>query len=238
MTKIIRIGTAVTLLALVVVAAIGTLAEFLAIAPRALMDEAVKDRRVPSDRDWSAAYAVIQLAARLKQRDATLEFEAGRIAWWQANGVGVELSVRKEYLATSMAHLSNAVGIRPSWGRAWIELANVYLQSNQWNDARKALAKGMALAPYEGDSQWMALWTGFAIWPVLTSEDRDHLLQIAKHVLQNKLNSWVVDPAVNFRREYTLRPLIEPGSTAEWRLNNLVAARLRRDERVRQGNTK
>lgn len=200
-------------------------AEFIAIGPRSLMEEAADSSIQLKDRDWLAPYSLITSSLSAKPADASLQYEAGRLAWWQGLHVAGAPEERLDWLAQSVGHLQQSVARRPTWGRAWAELANVYLQQGDYLQSRSALLKAMALEPYEGPTQWMMLWTGFAIWPMLLPDDREQFLRIADNALGNNMYNWVIDPAVEYRREDVLRDLIPSGHPLERHLQSRVKRR-------------
>lgn len=206
--------------------------DLVAVGPRSLMEE-VADKRVPlKSRDWITPYRLIESSLGARPWDENLRFEAGRLAWWQALHVERDPQARSRWLGWSAEHLQAAVTGRPTWGLAWAELANVYLQQGDYLRARSALLKAMALEPNEGPTQWMMLWTGFAIWPMLLSDDRAQLLAIASNALANNMYDWVIDPAVQFGRESVVRPLIPAGDSLHKHLTRLVKARDRQQQRA------
>lgn len=206
-------------------------ADLVAGGPRALMEEAA-DTRIPlQSKNWSAPYDLLDRSLSSRPWDASLRYEAGRMAWWQGLHVAGEPEKRAKWLAIASQHLEAALLERPTWGKAWAELANVYLQQGDYLKSRIALLNAMALEPYEGPTQWMVLWTGFAIWPMLLSDDRAQFLYIARNALQNNMYNWVLEPAVDYGREDELRGLIRDGTPMAGYLKTLVQRRdrLRRD---------
>lgn len=202
-------------------------ADLVAIGPRSLLSEAVGSRVDPSSRGWQSAYQALSAAADLKPQDANLQFELGRTAWMQAAHLGSVHEQRANWLELSIGHLRRATAYRPTWGRAWAELANAYLQHGDLLSARNALIRAMEQEPYEGQAQWMVMWTGFAIWPMLLQEDRDTFLTIAKHVLNSYDFQWAIDPAVLHGHEDVLRALIQDNTDAQAYLAKAVKRRTR-----------
>lgn len=202
-------------------ATIWSLAEFIAIGPRAAMDAAWVKQQLPKTTDWRPAYRPLELASKIKSADANMLFDLGRLSWWISQYKGVSKEEKAAWLQISIEHLEAAVRSRPTFGRAWIEMANVRLQNQDYLQARKDFAIGIRLARYEGKSLSMALWTGFSLWILLSGDERDQLMDAARFVIERgepTWSAWVVDAAYQNGQLKQIEGLITPSSAAEQRL--------------------
>jgi len=205
------------------VALLFCIAEIVAIGPRSLMQEFAVGAEMPYHQSWEAAYKTLSISSSIKPNDAELAFDMARISWWDAQD---ETDSRREaYLGRARKHLEKAVSQRPSWGRAWIELANVYLQSDQPFEAKKSLVAGIKYVPYEGHSQWMAMWTAFAVWDLLDWSEKQLVMKVVEHVLEYGVGAWVIDPAVHYGRESLIIDMIPPQSRSQRRLHYQLGRR-------------
>ena len=198
------------------------IAEFIALGPRTLMNEMRNTGQIPEDWNFEPAYKILLVASKIKPLDASLHFELGRLSWWQAKSIKLDVRKRQALLDRSEKHLSTVTELRPTWGRGWVELANVRLQSGKYMDAKFALMRGIRVSPYEVDSSWLAMWTAFSLWGFMDWDEKDQVMQMAKYVLENGIAVFAIDSAVRFYKEDVIQKYIEPGTEnarrLEWRL--------------------
>ena len=207
--KIINRSIATTLVLLALWIATWAGAELLAIAPRHMLNEAANKKTLPTNTDWPTGYKLLKLSSQLKPFNANIQFELGRISWLQASSLQKESEAKSQWLEKSIFHLKKTLETRPTWGRAWAEISTAYLQKRDYLLSYKALVKAMQLEPYEGYSQWMILWNGFALWPMLLPEDTEKFLAIIKHVLEYSEPLRVVDSAIANNRENVITPFFK-----------------------------
>ena len=185
-------------------------ADFIAIGPRATLNEAAGKGHLPRNLDWGPSYRLLATAADIKPRDARMQYELGRIAWIDALNPALSRTVMLDRLDRAASHLERAARLRPAWGRTWADLANVHYLRGHYTRSLADLRTAMRLTPYELATQQLIVGTGFALWPVLDDTDRAALMTIARHVARYSSRAILINATVPFRRESLIRELVEP----------------------------
>lgn len=189
------------------------------------MDSVASEGVLPEDYDWQPVINVFSLGAKVKPNDARLRFELGRLEWWQAQYGQLSAQQRRDHLQYAANSLQEVTKLRPLWGRAWVELANIQFQQKKYLDARQSLLHGMSLAKYDVLSHWMIYWTGFGIWGLLTPSEQDRFMEVVQFAVEYRYVDELLEAAVANYREALIEPLLHNNAKATQKLKQLLKAR-------------
>lgn len=188
-------------------------AEFLAVGPRAYMDEVALGRVAPETEELVSAYEILEVSAGLKPWDASMQLELGRLASWVVLEANTSNEKFSHWPEVAERHFQRAAELRPTWGVPWGEL--VILETRKLkpdlNNILHSLGMGLQLSPWEIDSQPALIWGGFAYWELLDYAQRDRLIAVARHAM-NRNQRTVVDAAVHYHREKYIVDFLKPGT--------------------------
>jgi len=202
---------AILVLALGAAAAGRGWAEVLALGPRQSMQGWAKEGRIDDPAQLDRATHALARAARIKSSDADLRFDLAMLAVWKAAQYPVWSGAGSLYRGRAIADYRAAIERRPTWGLAWVALAQALVRDGQDNQAAvDALEKATVFAPWEREVQRRAVWLGAALWSELDQTQRDKILAEMRSVLGSS-----PDTVIRAAATYGLVAEVQPFVTDE-----------------------
>lgn len=138
--------------------------------------------------------------------DAAQRLDLGRFFAWHAARHRAGSPRHRLYAALAAARFEEAVRARPTWGHAWLLLAEQWAALGRDEAAvLSAMRRGAALAPLEPGSQLKHLWLALARWPRLGEAHRESVRESLSRLLASR--RYFADAAriaVHHRREQLL----------------------------------
>ncbi len=199
-------------------------AEVLVAEPRNVMDHWKTGQAMPSDEELKRLGNLLKRAQSLNSQNADIAFDQGRFAEWRAQQHPLWSKEAQSRRKIAIEYFREAISLRPSWGLAWVNLANSLVLNQQlYSGGIEALEKAAVLAPLEGNVQQRAVWLGLSQWRHVDDDLRMRLRGILERAL--KIRPYVVIKAiVDFRLEKDLDDLLASNKDQEL-LNKMLAKR-------------
>ncbi|MCF6354843.1 MAG: hypothetical protein L3J26_07030 [Candidatus Polarisedimenticolaceae bacterium] len=199
-------------------------AEVLVAEPRNVMDRWKTGQVMPADEELDRLGKLLERAQSLNSKNADIAFDQGRFAEWLASQHPLWSKEAQSRREVAIGYFREAISLRPSWGLAWINLANSLVLNQQlYSGGMDALEKAAVLAPLESDVQQRVVWLGLSQWKHADDDLRVRLKNILESILN--VRSYVVVKAIaDFRLEKELGNLLVSDEDQEL-LNKMLAKR-------------
>ncbi len=121
--------------------------------------------------------------------DGAQRLDLGRFFAWHAARHGQGSARARFYHRLAADRFEEAITARPTWGHAWLLLAERWmLLGVDAHAARAAMQRGAALAPLEPAVQLKYLWLGLAQWRALDAADRARLGASLDRLLDSRVH--------------------------------------------------
>ncbi|HEC15578.1 MAG TPA: hypothetical protein ENI99_03255 [Sedimenticola sp.] len=196
-------------------------AEVLVAQPRSIMNSWSEGKPIPSEEEMDRLGRLLAKAQSLNKQNADIAFDRGRFAEWQAMQYPLWTELAHKHREEAIQHFREAIDIRPSWGMAWVHLANSLILNQQlYSGGIDALEKASVLAPLEGAVQQRVIWLGLSQWRHVDIEQRYLLRGIIENALwyQRRL---VKKAIVDFKLEEELADMLALDRNRETLKQNL-----------------
>lgn len=127
-------------------------------------------------------------AVAVNPSDADQRTDLGRFFAWHAARHPRGSQRQRFYARLAAARFEEAVAARPTWGFAWVLLAE-QLDALDADEATLMLAlrRGARLAPLEPRTQLKVMWLSLGRWPQLSEPHREELRAGLSHLLASPL---------------------------------------------------
>ena len=201
-------------------------AEVLVAEPHNVMDHWRTGQPMPSDEELDRLGKLLEKAQSLNSQNADIAFDRGRFAEWKAQKHPLWTEEAHQYRKEAIEYFREAISLRPSWGLAWVNLANSLVLNQQlYSGGMEALEKAAVLAPLESNVQQRVIWLGLSQWKHADGDLRMRLRGILERNL--KVRPYVVIKAiVDFHLEKDLDDLVT-GNKDQELLNKMLAKQKR-----------
>jgi len=175
--------------------------EVLAVGPRMKIELWQQRKLHPTVQELADVQKQLATAQSWNGINADIAFERGLVAEWQALQTPVWTKPAHEYRNQAIGHFKKALELRPSWGMAWVHLANSLVLNKQlYSGAMEALEKASIVAPLESGVQQRIIWLGLSQWRHLDDERRRRMYKIMEYAKQSS-STVVIKAIVDFRLE-------------------------------------
>ena len=176
-------------------------AEVLAVGPRMKIELWQQQKLQPTVQELAEVQEQLASAQSWNGMSADIAFERGLVAEWQALQTPVWSASTHDYRNQAIEYFKKALDLRPSWGMAWVHLANSLVLNRQlYSGAMNALEKASILAPLEKGVQQRIIWLGLSQWSHLNEEQRRQLHKIVEYAMRPRSNV-AIKAIVDFRLE-------------------------------------
>jgi len=133
---------------------------------------------------WERTDWLFQLARQRTGGDPQLLQQGGQLLIWKAELEGENLDQAEKSLDQAIALYRDSVRIRPAWPYAWLGFAFAKARRNALDqEFQHAFATTLQLGPREETIQIEAARLGFGVWPALTYENQERLVQNVRNAM-------------------------------------------------------
>ncbi len=183
-------------------------AEILVAEPRNVMDHWKTGQAMPSDEELKRLGNLLKRAQSLNSQNADIAFDQGRFAEWRAQQHPLWSKEAQSRRKIAIEYFREAISLRPSWGLAWVNLANSLVLNQQlYSGGIEALEKAAVLAPLEENVQQRVIWLGLSQWRYMNDDLRWRVRGIIEHALT--FHSYVaISAIVSFRLDNEFEDLV------------------------------
>ena len=144
------------------------LSSVIAQGPHNLLNEWETNKKVGTENEWNSALKLLKTANSLNPLDAQIYFDMGRLYHWKGKQHNVWEQPFKDNMNTAEQYYKEALEQRPTWGLAWVYLADVMIGSQKASKGGvDALKMGIDIEPF---GQWVSgrlLELSLTVWPLL-----------------------------------------------------------------------
>jgi hypothetical protein len=132
--------------------------------------------------------ARIGQAVAVNPLDADQRMDLGRFFVWHAERHHAASERARFYRELAASRFEEAVRARPTWGFAWMLMAEQWWRLDRRSDeVLAAMRRGAALGPNEPGVQLKHLWLGMGQWTRLDSADRDAVTRTLTRLLASRV---------------------------------------------------
>ena len=205
------LGAAVTCGCLAVLALALAFADLAMFRPRAALMAWERTGALGDYRDRRRLLARMGRAVAVNPFDADQRMDLGRFFVWHAERHHAGSGRARFYRELAARRFEEAVRARPTWGFAWMLMAEQWWRLGERPEAvLTAMRRGAALGPNEPGGQLKHLWLGLGQWRRLDEGDRLALLRSLEQLLASRAYfQAAVRIAVQHQRADLVRRLLQ-----------------------------
>jgi len=160
-----------------------------------------------SERAWVERHLL--RATRIDPFDADFAAALGRAYDWQASTQPPYTRYARRYRGKAIGWYRRAVTLRPSWGFAWVHLAQAKVANQELDaEAISALDNAMRFGPWEAGTQRKALRLGVLLWDSLPGPVRIRVGELLVNAVRLQSRA-VIDLLVPLGWGEHVRPLLQ-----------------------------
>jgi len=164
---------------------------------------------VGGESEWASVERHLRRATRIDPFDADFAAALGRAYDWQASTQPPYTRYARRYRGKAIGWYRRAVTLRPSWGFAWVHLAQAKVTNQELDaEAISALDNAIRLGPWEAGTQRKALRLGVLLWDSLPDPVRKRLDEVLVNAVRIQSRA-VIDLLVPLGWGEHLRPLLQ-----------------------------
>jgi len=205
---------AVLCISLIAIASINFYSLYTAHSPRLSLEEWSCYGKMVSEEAWDESLYKLTKARKLNPWDAEIDFDLGRLYEWKALSGQAWNKAVKDSRNESIKYFRSAVEKRPTWGLAWVNLAQSKLLNRVVDEELfNALSNTIRYGRWQQKIQEKYLWLSIGIWaklpPSLQKEIFEHIegiLQRDAELKQHAALSMLTSIAVRFNWFNQLEP--------------------------------
>ncbi|VAX07323.1 hypothetical protein MNBD_GAMMA26-2624 [hydrothermal vent metagenome] len=162
-------------------------AEVLAAEPRDVMERWKSGQAMPSDEELGRLDDLLARAQALNSQNADIAFDQGRFSEWMAAQYPLWTEKAHKHRGEAIEKFRRALDLRPTWGLAWVHLANSLILNQQlYAGGLDALEKAAVMAPLEAPVQQRVIWLGLSQWQVMDDELRGRMRSVVAAAFEHQ----------------------------------------------------
>lgn len=159
--------------------------------------------------EWPRVERQLRRATRIDPFDADYAAALGRAYDWRALTEPPYTPHARHYRGEAIAWYRRAIALRPSWGFAWVHLAQAKVANQELDgEAIAALDRAMRLGPWEAGTQIKALRLGVLLWDSLPEPVRERVNAVLTDAVQVQSRA-VIDLMLPLGWGERVRPLLQ-----------------------------